>query len=76
MESEIEQAGIRVHMDGRDEYTSGWKFNEWEMKGVPLRINIGLRDMEKGQVEFVRRDNRVKGAGRACQDGRNCKRLA
>ncbi|HLG36863.1 MAG TPA: proline--tRNA ligase, partial [Nitrososphaera sp.] len=48
MESEMRLAGIRVHMDGRIEYTSGWKFNEWEMKGVPLRINIGSRDIEKG----------------------------
>jgi prolyl-tRNA synthetase len=60
MESEIRQAGLRVHMDGRSEYTSGWKFNEWEMKGVPLRLNVGSRDIEKGTVEFVRRDNRAK----------------
>ena len=58
--AELRQAGIRVHVDDREEYTSGWKFNEWEMKGVPLRINIGARDMEKGQVEFVRRDSREK----------------
>jgi prolyl-tRNA synthetase len=60
IESELKRAGIRAHMDGRDEYTSGWKFNEWEMKGVPLRINIGPRDIEKGQVEFVRRDTKEK----------------
>ena len=58
--AELRLAGVRVHVDDRDEYTSGWKFNEWEMKGVPLRINIGARDLEKGQVEFVRRDNREK----------------
>ncbi len=63
IESELKKAGIRAHMDGRDEYTSGWKFNEWEMKGVPLRINIGLRDIEKGQVEFVRRDTKEKMPG-------------
>ncbi len=60
IESELKRAGIRAHMDGRDEYTSGWKFNEWEMKGVPLRINIGPRDIEKGQAEFVRRDTKEK----------------
>jgi len=60
IESELKKAGIRCHLDGRDEYTSGWKFNEWEMKGVPLRINIGARDIEKGQVEFVRRDTKEK----------------
>ncbi|MEO9294920.1 MAG: proline--tRNA ligase [Nitrososphaera sp.] len=58
--AELGAAGIRAHVDDRDGYTSGWKFNEWEMKGVPLRINIGLRDIEKGQIEFVRRDNREK----------------
>ncbi|HXV47144.1 MAG TPA: proline--tRNA ligase [Nitrososphaera sp.] len=63
IESELKNAGIRVYMDGRDEYTSGWKFNEWEMKGVPLRINIGSRDIEKGQVEFVRRDTKEKMQG-------------
>ena len=60
IESELKRAGIRAHMDGRDEYTSGWKFNEWEMKGVPLRINIGPRDIEKEQAEFVRRDTKEK----------------
>jgi prolyl-tRNA synthetase len=60
IESELKGAGIRAHMDGRDEFTSGWKFNEWEMKGVPLRINIGSRDIDKGQVEFVRRDTKEK----------------
>lgn len=58
--SELKGAGIRAHVDDRDEYTSGWKFNEWELKGVPLRINIGSRDIEKGQAEFVRRDSREK----------------
>ena len=60
IESELKRAGIRAYMDGRDGYTSGWKFNEWEMKGVPLRINIGPRDIEKGQAEFVRRDTKEK----------------
>lgn len=61
--AELRAAGIRTHVDDRDEYTSGWKFNDWEMKGVPLRINIGLRDIEKNQVEFARRDNREKKQG-------------
>jgi prolyl-tRNA synthetase len=60
IESELKSAGIRAYVDRRDEYTSGWKFNEWEMKGVPLRINIGSRDIEKGQIEFVRRDTKEK----------------
>lgn len=60
IETELRQGGIRVHLDGRSEYTSGWKFNEWEMKGVPLRINIGPRDIEKGTVELARRDTKEK----------------
>lgn len=60
IESQLKREGIRAHTDARDEYTSGWKFNEWEMKGVPLRINIGSRDIEKDQLEFVRRDTRER----------------
>ena len=52
--------GYRVFVDDRDEYTAGWKYNEWEMKGVPVRINIGQRDIENNNVEIVRRDNRQK----------------
>ena len=58
--SELRRAGIRTYIDIRDGYTSGWKFYEWEMKGVPLRLNIGPRDIERQQVEFVRRDTREK----------------
>jgi prolyl-tRNA synthetase len=46
----------RVHFDDREDYSPGWKFNDWEMKGIPLRIEIGPRDMEKKQVTLVRRD--------------------
>jgi prolyl-tRNA synthetase len=53
---DLKRLDIRVHVDEREEYTAGWKFNEWEMKGVPLRINIGPKDIEKDQVELVRRD--------------------
>ncbi len=53
----LELGGIRVFLDSRDEYTSGWKFYEWELKGVPLRINIGSREIENRQIELVRRDN-------------------
>jgi prolyl-tRNA synthetase len=60
LESELRRAGIRAYMDDRDEYTPGWKFYEWEMKGVPLRINIGPKDIEKQEVEFVRRDTKER----------------
>jgi len=51
---------FRVEMDDRDEYTPGWKFNEWEMKGVPVRLEIGPKDVEKHQVILVRRDTGEK----------------
>ena len=57
---ELEKSCIRIHVDDREEYTSGWKFNEWEIKGVPLRINVGPKDIEKNQAEFVRRDTKEK----------------
>ncbi len=47
---------IRLKVDRRDEYSPGWKFNEWELKGVPLRIEIGPRDIAKDQVVLARRD--------------------
>ena len=49
-------AGFRIHVDGREEVTPGFKFNDWEMRGVPLRIEIGPKDVEKGTVAFARRD--------------------
>jgi len=51
---------FRVEIDSRDEYTPGWKFNEWEMKGVPLRLEIGPKDLAKSQVMVVRRDTGEK----------------
>ena len=52
--------GYRVFVDERNEYTAGWKYNEWEVKGVPIRISIGQRDIENNTIEIVRRDNRQK----------------
>ncbi len=48
--------GLKARLDDRDGYTPGWKFNEWELKGVPLRIEIGPRDIDSNQVVIVRRD--------------------
>ena len=48
--------GISTVLDDRTEYTPGWKFHDWELKGVPLRVEIGPKDIEKGQVTFARRD--------------------
>ncbi len=52
--------GVRSFVDRRDDKTPGWKFNEWELKGVPVRIEAGPRDVANRQVVLVRRDTRVK----------------
>ncbi len=56
----LEKAGFRVFLDDRTEYTPGWKFSEWEMRGVPLRLEIGPRDVKNNQVVAVRRETREK----------------
>jgi len=48
--------GVRFEVDDREEYTAGWKFNEWELRGVPLRIEIGPKDVEQEQIVLARRD--------------------
>lgn len=50
----------RVELDTRDNYTTGYKFNDWELRGVPVRIEIGPRDIEKGECVIVRRDTLEK----------------
>ena len=52
----LKAAGIRVKLDDREEVSAGFKFNDWEMRGVPLRIEIGPRDVEQNAVVFARRD--------------------
>ncbi len=52
----LKAAGIRVKLDDRDYVSPGWKFNEWELKGVPLRLEIGPRDIENGAITAARRD--------------------
>ena len=54
------KSDFRMKIDNREEYSPGWKFNEWEMKGVPLRIEIGPKDIENNQAVLVRRDTNGK----------------
>ena len=56
----LREVGVRVEIDDREEYKPGWKFSEWEMRGVPLRLEIGPKDIEQSQVVLVRRDTREK----------------
>jgi prolyl-tRNA synthetase len=58
--TELKAAGLRVHLDDRDSYTPGWKYADWEMRGVPVRVEIGPKDIEKQQVVLVSRLDRKK----------------
>ena len=60
IQDRLAAAGVRVRLDDRDSYTPGWKFADWEMRGVPLRVEIGPKDIEKQQVVVARRDTREK----------------
>jgi prolyl-tRNA synthetase len=70
----LRAAGIRVHLDDRDTQLPGFKYADWEMRGVPLRLELGPKDLEKEQCVLVRRDNREKsfvplaGLGAAVQE--------
>ncbi|MEM3008037.1 MAG: proline--tRNA ligase [Candidatus Nitrosotenuis sp.] len=52
--------GLRVHVDKRDQLTPGFKYNEWEMRGIPLRIEVGPKDLDKQKVTIARRHNKQK----------------
>lgn len=62
--AELKKAGIRVRVDDRADVSPGWKFNEYEMRGIPIRLELGPRDMENGQVVLV---SRVTGEKRIVQ---------
>ncbi|MGA2680506.1 MAG: proline--tRNA ligase [Candidatus Bathyarchaeia archaeon] len=57
---DLKVKGFSVVLDDREEYTPGWKFNQWELKGVPVRVEIGPRDLKQGQAVLVRRDTGQK----------------
>ena len=57
---ELRTKGVRVKFDNRDTYKPGWKFNDYELKGVPVRLAIGPRDVENGTLELARRDTLTK----------------
>lgn len=58
--AKLSAVGVRIEADKRRVYTPGWKYNHWELKGVPLRFEVGPKDMAKKQVRVVRRDNGAK----------------
>ncbi|MFM2255146.1 MAG: hypothetical protein RLZZ47_635 [Bacteroidota bacterium] len=60
LSAELKAAGLTVKFDDRDTYKPGYKFAEWELKGVPVRLAVGMRDLESGSVEVARRDTKEK----------------
>lgn len=60
LKADLQAKGVSVKYDDRDTYKPGWKFNEYELKGVPVRLAIGPKDLEKGTVELARRDTLTK----------------
>ncbi|MFH1276412.1 MAG: proline--tRNA ligase [Candidatus Woesearchaeota archaeon] len=62
IKSDLEKLDVSVHLDDREGYSPGWKFNEWEVKGIPVRVEIGPKDLEKKQVMVARRDTGEKQA--------------
>jgi prolyl-tRNA synthetase len=60
LKEQLVKLGISVKIDDRDNVRSGFKFSEWELKGVPVRLAIGPRDLENGTVEVARRDTLTK----------------
>ena len=60
VQSMLRGAGLRVHLDARDQFQPGYKYADWEMRGVPVRLELGPKDIEKDQCVLVRRDNRAK----------------
>ena len=57
---ELDSKGIRSYVDSSDQHTPGWKFNQWEMKGVPIRIEIGPKDLDNNSLVIVKRNSRDK----------------
>ncbi len=64
----LKDAGIRAEVDDRSMYTPGWKFHHWELKGVPLRVEVGPRDVESGGFTMARRDTGERVFGRTAED--------
>jgi len=60
IEKDLRQSGLRVKLDAREEFTPGWKFSEWEMRGVPLRLEIGPKEVRENRAVLVRRDVKRK----------------
>ncbi|CAG2101046.1 unnamed protein product, partial [Medioppia subpectinata] len=75
LEHKLRGAGIRVKCDLSDHYSPGWKFNHWELKGVPVRVEFGPKDMQKGEFVAVRRDTGDKSTHKLSAAANDCTQL-
>jgi prolyl-tRNA synthetase len=57
---ELKNSGIRVDVDDRDNQKAAWKYNHWEQRGVPIRLELGSKDLEKSEVRCVKRNDGKK----------------
>ena len=60
MYQQLHSAGVRVELDDRDNYNPGWKYNHWELRGVPIRLELGAKDMAASEVRCCKRNDRGK----------------
>ena len=60
IKDDLSKINLRVHLDDREQLTPGFKFNDWEMKGIPIRIEIGPKDIAKNQLVLAKRHNQTK----------------
>ncbi len=67
LEGQLRRAGVRIHTDWREE-TPGYKFNDWELRGVPLRLEVGPKDVQNHQAVLVRRDTKPRAKEMIAQD--------
>jgi len=58
--NKLKSAGVRVKVDDRDVYSPGWKYNHWELKGVPIRLELGPKDAKNGEAKLVKRNDGAK----------------
>lgn len=57
---QLKNGGVRVELDDRDHYNPGWKYNHWELRGVPIRLELGAKDMAASEVRCCKRNDRAK----------------
>jgi len=75
LQKDLKMENLRVEVDVREEKSAGWKFNEWELKGVPLRLEIGPKEIDSGELTVFRRDEKSKSKIPPPAGGLNVKKI-